>query len=162
MQASNDSIRSSTKRTTCTACGPTWFAEDDGGSPFPACVCPVVAGFASQLYWTLPASRRAQFAGIEVALCGTRTDDEDELLRRMWAVFSAAVRVNGTPTWTQRIWRDDVLAEAQSKRGRGGCEEWAVRTADSLSTQVTAGGPVSAWLAMDDLSDLLVSVEVKR
>ena len=150
-----------TKTEAC-SCNNTWFTDEDGTAEVPACVCPIAALFANHLYWTLPESRRGAFVGIERALCGTKTDDHDELLRRMWAIFAAAMRVNGTARWDASYKEQTLLERIDAKRYTKDFDVYVLALAENSCTSVTKGGPVSAWLALDDLSDLLVSIEARR
>lgn len=145
----------------CT-CRTGWFTDCDSGDTIPACACPIITVFASQLYWTLPESRRNGFAGIEAALCGTRTSDADELLRRFWIIFASAMRVNGKPSWQANLWQCELLEAIQDARYTDDFEDEVGVMADDWGISVCKGGPVSAWLAMDDLSELLVRAEAKQ
>lgn len=144
----------------CT-CGPTWFTDDDGNTPTPGCACPIITGFADALYWSLPPNRRMDFEGIEKALCGSKTRDGDELLRRFWVIFACACRVNAYPEWKASGKQQDMLDAIQDSRCTDDFVTDVQRWAEDFTSAITRGGPVSAWLATDDLVDLLVSVENK-
>lgn len=144
------------------SCSPGWFLLDDGAGPIPACVCPMLAEFATELYWLLPSTRRAAFEGIEKALCGTRTRDDDELARRLMIIYGAAQRAGVGDKWLALRQETLMLDRVHDRRYDSDFDSWACRAAEACRAKIAEGGPVAAWLAMDALSDLLVSSEVQR
>lgn len=131
-----------------------WLA--DAERTIPACVCPSIARLANAIYWELPNSRRGVFAELEPAMCGTATYDADEVAQRLMMVAEAAVRLSGQQLAHSTLvpWLLDGISEW---RGCSTAEQLAkIDRCAEVVADSAADNPVSAWLALDTLTDLIV------